>query len=151
MWSRYEKLRFNFLKGKPFLLSAQLLTRHPEKRFSLTYMVCERSAQCFLFLVLLNMFLSWKRLKSQLIVHCLRLILLRAGYRLRARPLGGAVGSTLPNTRNLDHTFRKTPRGTGPLQDRESSITRRVFFRQKQMSPPLCSLELYLLWHLLQK
>ena len=24
-------------------------------------------------------------------------------------------------------------------------VTRRVFFRQKQMSPPLCSLELYLL------
>ena len=46
----------------------------------------------------------------------------RAGRRLRAQPLGGAVGSTLPNTRNLDRTFRKTPEGTGPLQDRESSI-----------------------------
>ena len=39
-----------------------------------------------------------------------------AGYRLRARPLGGAVGSTLPNTRNLDRTFRKTPRVRVPYR-----------------------------------
>ena len=48
--------------------------------------------------------------------------MLRAGDRLRARPRAGAVGSTLLNTRNLGRTFRKTPRATGPLQDRESSI-----------------------------
>uniref|UniRef100_A0A8C4NI40 Uncharacterized protein n=1 Tax=Eptatretus burgeri TaxID=7764 RepID=A0A8C4NI40_EPTBU len=41
-----------------------------------------------------------------------------ARYRLRARPLGGAVGSTLPNTRNLDRTFRKTPTGEKPERAR---------------------------------
>ena len=44
-------------------------------------MVCERSTQRFLFLVLLNMFQSWKRLKSQLIVHCLRLIYAKTSFK----------------------------------------------------------------------
>ena len=47
-----------------------------------------------------------------------------AGRRWRARPLGGAVESAPPNTRNLDRAPRRTPKGTGLLQDRESPIIR---------------------------
>ena len=47
-----------------------------------------------------------------------------AGYRWRARPLGGAVESSPPNTRNLGRDPRISPKGTGPLQDHESPIIR---------------------------
>ena len=92
-----EKVRFNFLQGTPFLLWAQFLTRHPEKRFTLTYMACERLVQHFLFWVLLNMFLTWKRLKSQLIVHCLRSIYPKTSLKkTKKKKKGWNVEKTTP-------------------------------------------------------
>jgi len=92
-----EKVRFNFLQGTPFLLWAQFLTRHPEKRFTLTYMACERLVQHFLFWVLLNMFLTWKRLKSQLIVHCLRSIYPKTSLKKKRKKKRDEMSKKQPN------------------------------------------------------
>ena len=73
MWSSYDRVSFNFVKGIPFLLQARFMWRHSEGKFSLTYTLCLMSWQRFSFFSsLLHFCLSWKRFKGQFLVHLLR-------------------------------------------------------------------------------